>query len=102
MPEQALHAPGLGGGGTQSAGGAGGTGGVKNGEDGAKLIGGWGIDGAAKGNGGGGGGYYGGGSGGADTGTKNWWWRIRFTLVHHMDLISTLTTGNAWIGIKCW
>lgn len=62
-------APGLGGGGTQSAGGAGGTGGVKNGEDGAKLIGGWGItQSPSLGNGGGGGGYYGGGSGGADGG----------------------------------
>lgn len=64
-------APSLGGGGTQSAGGSGGAGGVRIGEAGGKLIGGWGVLEASPGpygNGGGGGGYYGGGSGGADTG----------------------------------
>ena len=44
MPERAVHLPlDLEAEAHSLAGGAGGTGGVKNGEDGAKLIGGWGI-----------------------------------------------------------
>ena len=92
-------APGLGGGGTQSAGGAGGTGGVKNGEDGAKLIGGWGIDSSpSKGNGGGGGGYYGGGSGGADTGNFLEAGGGGSGYISPPYGSATLTTGNPGLG----
>ena len=92
-------APGLGGGGTQSAGGAGGTGGVKNGEDGAKLIGGWGItQSPSKGNGGGGGGYYGGGSGGADAGNFLEAGGGGSGYISPPYGSATLTTGNPGLG----
>ena len=91
-------APGLGGGGTQSAGGAGGTGGVKNGEDGAKLIGGWGIP--SLGNGGGGGGYWGGGSGGADGGNflEAAGGGSGYISPPYVNGPATLTTGNPGLG----